>query len=774
MAAKQTAFVAYPGRDKSLASLLSEAVSRANAKPISTHYEPWAFNDVPGNPLISPIVDGIDESAFIVADITYLNLNVVYEIGYAIGRRKRAFLIRHGATEGDKDLARAAGIFDTLGYLEYADCEDLTRRLTSHIDPLPLQIEETLDRKAPVYVVEPTSRGDAETMMVSRVKKARYRYRSFNPNEDSRLSAVDAIRQVGTSSGVLVCLQPDSVSDNRTNNIRALFVAGLSHGIGKPTLILAPFGVSVPLDILDATKTFRHSDDIAEHIAALSLEITDYQQQVDPPPVKLATRLQSLRMGDPTAENEMTTLSSYYLPIDQYNRAIHGDVNLVVGRKGSGKTALFIQLRDRVRSDKRNIVVDLKPEGYQLVKLKEDILAYLSEGSRQHLVTAFWEYLLLLEVAYKLLEKDRNTYKHNHLITQLYLDLQETYRIQEFSAEGDFSERLASLSQRIVGEYQAKYGTAPLQRLTTEQVTQLLYLHDIRALRTRLSRYLEQKQAVWILFDNLDKGWSTHGVDDTDALVLRCLINAGRAIERDMRKDGRVFHCIVFVRNDVYEHLMRNSPDYGKEMRAVLDWTDRDLLREILRLRLVSGLDKAASTAQLEQLIPLICISHFGGHEVIDYMIDQSLMRPRNLLKIFIHSRGFASNFNHDRISEEDLEKGMAAYSQDLLLELDRELTDVFPGAENVLYQFLDASSELSRKDLSKLILEADVSEADSEKLIDFLIYYGVVGLRTVERDLYIYDVDYDSRKLAVRIDRAGESARFCVNPAFWPALSIR
>jgi hypothetical protein len=50
-------------------------------------------------------------------------------------------------------------------------------------------------------------------------------------------------------------------------------------------------------------------------------------------------------------------------------------------------------------------MVDLKPEGYQLIKLKEDLLSYLTEGSRQHLITAFWEYLLLLEVTYKVLEK---------------------------------------------------------------------------------------------------------------------------------------------------------------------------------------------------------------------------------------------------------------------------------------------------------------------------------------------------------------------------------
>jgi hypothetical protein len=53
------------------------------------------------------------------------------------------------------------------------------------------------------------------------------------------------------------------------------------------------------------------------------------------------------RGGDPTAENAMATLSGYYLQTDEYQRALQGGVNLAVGRKGSGKTAPFIQLRDK-------------------------------------------------------------------------------------------------------------------------------------------------------------------------------------------------------------------------------------------------------------------------------------------------------------------------------------------------------------------------------------------------------------------------------------------
>jgi hypothetical protein len=530
----------------------------------------------------------------------------------------------------------------------------------------------------------------------------------------------------------------------------------------------------VPLDVRDDVKYYRDEGDIADHIADLVLEVTDHLQQDAPPAIETGALLQSLRIGDPTAENEMATLSEYYLQTDEYQRALRGAVNLVVGRKGAGKTALFIQLRDKIRRDKRNVVVDLRPEGYQLIKLKEDILSYLSEGSRQHLITAFWEYLILLEVAYKVLEKDQYTYKNNHEIRELYLELQASYKVENFSVGGDFSERLMLLSQRIGEEYKTNYGTGSERKLTTEQVTELLYRHDLPKLRDLISEYLERKARVWILFDNLDKGWSTQGVDEIDATVLRCLIDAGRKIEREMRKADRSLHCIVFVRNDVYEHIMRRSADYGKEMRAALDWTEPDLLREMLRLRLISGLDNKAKNLDFDQTWPTFCVSHYHGEDTSGYLIERSLMRPRNLLKIFNHCRGFATNFRHQKIDEEDIEKGLRAYSNDLLVELDHELTDVFPLARDLLYHFLDADAVMSDAQLRALIKSAGVEEPNVRRIIEFLIYYGVLGLRTEEGDLYIHQVSYNPKMIEARAQRAGTKALYVIDPAFWPALNIK
>lgn len=92
MAKRDQVFVAYSSRDAGLSSGIIDAVRRTNALPLPVIFEPWVFNDIAGAPLISPILGKIEESPFVVADITYLNLNVIYEIGFAIRPWKASIL----------------------------------------------------------------------------------------------------------------------------------------------------------------------------------------------------------------------------------------------------------------------------------------------------------------------------------------------------------------------------------------------------------------------------------------------------------------------------------------------------------------------------------------------------------------------------------------------------------------------------------------------------------------------------------------------------------
>ena len=106
--------------------------------------------------------------------------------------------------------------------------------------------------------------------MTSRLKKARYKFRSFNPAEDVRLSAADAIRQVACSAGVLASLLDSGDAAANIHNTRALFVVGLADGMEKPSLTLVPKDYVAPLDVRDAVKHYTHPEDIQNHIGAFS------------------------------------------------------------------------------------------------------------------------------------------------------------------------------------------------------------------------------------------------------------------------------------------------------------------------------------------------------------------------------------------------------------------------------------------------------------------------------------------------------------------------
>ena len=769
-----SAFFAYPGGNREIVSAISNAVSllREQQKKIQIHT--WPENDISGRPLTDPIFENIQASDALVADVTFMNFNVVFEIGYAIGFGKSIRLVRNSNFKEDNELIDRIGIFDTLGYEAYSDQESLLSVLKKVSADKAIPLRSSLRQSTPVYLLMTPTQSQAMLAIASRIKKARLSFKSFIPQEEVRLSATKAIDDVANCLGAVVPLLSSSFADAPVHNIRAAFIAGLAAAMNKALLLLQPIDGPAPLDVRDMVTSYRDDRDIADSIADFALDITERLQADAPHALPEGNLLAKLSIGDPIAENEFQTLSTYYLRTDQFGRASRGEVNLVVGRKGAGKTALFSQIRDEKRSITQNIVVDLKPEGYQLTRLKEDVLDFLADGAKTHLITAFFEYVLYLEICYKVLEKDKERHTRDGRLYDPYQKLLAVYSSGE-AGEGDFSERLMALSKSLVEDFNQVFGNENAEdglRLTAAEVTELIHKHNIKEVREVLSQYLRFKDQIWILFDNLDKGWSSHGISRRDVLILRCLIDASKKIQRQMQSNDHDFHCIVFVRNDVYQLLVENSADYGKESRAVLDWTDPDLLRELLRRRLVrNNLNEQTS---FETVWSKICVSHYHGEETSQYLIERSLMRPRNLLKIFAHCRGFAVNLGRERISDDDIEKGLRAYSLDLITEADQELTDIIGHDTNLIYHFIHEGDRFDEEHLRRIIMGAGVTDNSADKIIEFLIYYGFLGIVDGKATVkYIFDVGFDMKLLKVIMDKKEDGSMYVLNPAFYPGLNV-
>lgn len=769
---KGSGFFAYASTPIEIGETIEKAVKEINNDSSSTvELETWRALDIPGHFISEKVLEGIDASDFIVADISVLNFNVTYEIGYAIGKKKRVLLTRNKSIrEGDLTI-REVGIFDTLGYKEYQNSRELSQFISLANQTNPLNINKKINIKSPVYLLEGQHKTDWASRIVSRIKKARYLFRSFDPNEQPRLSANDAIDQVAQSHGVVVPLLSSNAVTSEVHNMRGAFISGLADGMGRALCILQQGDDPVPLDYRDFVCATRHPTDINEHIADFAGKVAEaFQQETSVTPSGSDTFLQSIDLGSTSAENEMRTLESYYLKTDQFLKSLRGEANIIVGRKGSGKSAIFLQVRDRERNKKGNIVLDLKPDGYKLIKFKELILSFLEEGTFQHTIMAFWEYVLLLEICYKILEKDREQHKHDHTLYEPYRALADVYHADGYEAEGDFSERMGSLMEKISTEYRSQHGDETNVRLSASKLTEMLYCHDVRDLSKQVIDYMELKEVCWLLFDNLDKGWPTSGLKHEDLLIIRGLIDATKKIERQFGRSNISVNTIVFLRNDVYELLVKETSDRGKEASVLLDWTDPDLLRELVRLRIVSN--DVNGDNKFETLWPKLFVSHYKGEESSQYLIDRSLMRPRFLLNLINQCKSFAINLNHDRIIEEDIEKGLTAYSTDLLTDIGYEINDVENNVDDILYAFIGSKSALRKNEIFNALKGFGVDESFFEKIFELLLWYGFIGIMIKEEPKYIYNFNYSMKLMAGIIKNKGD-VEYLINPAFWPALMI-
>jgi hypothetical protein len=123
----QTGFIAYPSEPLIISDAIKDAVDLSSTSKL--RLIPWEKLPIVGLKVDDLIRERISECEVLLADITYSNFNVYYEIGYAIALEKPVIpLINTSVFEATK-RAQDLGIFDTTGWLTYDNSNDLLRKL---------------------------------------------------------------------------------------------------------------------------------------------------------------------------------------------------------------------------------------------------------------------------------------------------------------------------------------------------------------------------------------------------------------------------------------------------------------------------------------------------------------------------------------------------------------------------------------------------------------------------------------------------------------------
>ena len=183
-ALKSEALFLFPTRPEPVAATIESAVSHLSKIAGEREWKSWKDLDIAGQIIFCEICKAIRFARLVVADVTTLNFNVLFEIGFAFGLGVPVMPIRDTSnTRSNKDFEEL-GILDTLGYFDYRNSSQLSEGVLARVAAPPiLPAPLPLNSDQPLYVVKTGVESNGMIKLMSLVKKSRLKFRTCIPKK---------------------------------------------------------------------------------------------------------------------------------------------------------------------------------------------------------------------------------------------------------------------------------------------------------------------------------------------------------------------------------------------------------------------------------------------------------------------------------------------------------------------------------------------------------------------------------------------------------------
>lgn len=718
---RKTIFFAYQGRGKGLSDDNVDSIKKA-IESYNTYqgtYLAVSWENYRGSSAISKdVMTAIDSCEAFVCDLTYYNHNVLFELGYAIARNKKILILLNEAVEAPYGLGNASQIYKNfllkdIRYTPIVNFNCIRKALQNHDFKKDLisqfvNVEGMVRNSNDIFYIQSKIPNQASLELSQHIlgfKDSRgLSLISDDTSEVKYRTLTWYFQSILKSKVALIHLLGEQISNSFLENATNSFYAGVAAGNDCSLLLVAPAKYKAPLDYHDILIQYPDADELC--LTTLDWLETHFKplpkKEVDHSELEHELSLIKLGIGCEAAENEKMDLLKYFTPTASYYSALKQEKSILVGRKGSGKTAIYIKLATDLPHEAANYVISLQPESEELL---DDVnLGQLYSGSRSSFFAAVWKLVIFSKLAQSVFDKLQVKSMTNEL------SFHEKCLSEFVEANKDFI-RLNFFG--VVKEISYKFNN----KLTVDDpdVLQLLfksYLSPlIKCLRDYFLSIKEKYYSLVILADNLDKTWDAKNDLSLQTDMILTLIDIENKIKNEL-KIGSASNIslknIIFLRQDIYDYVRSRSiePDKLTTMAHVIDWENYSaLLREMLENRFVHilNIDKTA----VEEKAWKAFFSFKGKKHPYDLISEIITKRPRDL--IYFVGRLFESAINkdHKKVNDEDLQYAILSYTEFLNNNLIAETRAEFPDIAEVLSQLQGYNGEMIEYSKLDKILDA-------------------------------------------------------------------
>lgn len=800
-----TAFFAYPSGNSAQEEIIDRTVRNVN-HDTKLSLQTWRRLRGNSSRIITEILEEIARRDILIGDITGLNPNVLFELGFAFALRKSILLCiqGHSSTDKDRDL-KELEMLSSLRITSFQNSEDLANSIRSrylsglHQEPDISRYGVNLDAQPSPHTglfLKGITRHDIGQSALKAFKGQFSQTLVDDWSEDGSQPLTWYIRSLVQSSGVAALFVDPKWDRSREINGRFSFVCGMACALQKQVLMLGLPGFSRPFDYKEIMKmptspesaqhlirdAFEHKTIGTPTIHALRPERKTPTAQAMAPTEDLSNSplqgpyltkgdrelvLLSINLGDTIAENEEQELQEYFVETGQFARAANAKQAVVVGSKGTGKTAMFFRLRDRLAANKRNLVCDIKPADYMIEAFLSAMRkASGSVGVVSHITDSAWKLILYAQLL-------RTLHEEFSLLPVQSNAREEGQELDRFVEEN---------SDLILAPFERQLEVAASwlseAQYDTTNFSSVIHSRFINHARRVLIPLLSGRDRIVILLDNLDKAWRVDADLKLQSQMVFSLLGINRRLKSDFGEDSDI-RFIIFLRRNIYEYVFQKGarePDKLISDTIELVWDDKETL-----LRLIEERFKTTSQRTLNwegNPWETFFAQSVGGVPVKDWIFSNVLPRPRDLIHFLRKSVEVAINRDHERILPEDLEEALKSHSAFAMSQILAEYKAEEPWIGPVLSSMMGGSTIVSFEYLMDWLSRIPIvsKHCDSPRdVIAKLVEIRFMGVLTEDSIVRHASTVEEGVLLAEKVKNhpTAEPLHFAIHPAFHIHLGL-
>ena len=360
---------------------------------------------------------------------------------------------------------------------------------------------------------------------------------------------------------------------------------------------------------------------------------------------------------------------------------------LVVGRKGSGKTAIFKNLLQKSGHDYFCFGHTFSDYPWH----HHDLQARVGIPDVDKF-THSWKYLILLTASKIVLNFDQSLpfdQESMNLMVRIERFVVDTYGTRDPDVTQLFTpSKTLKLKPHFELDWKIlKAGISP------ESVPMGELPVIIQELNSNLLKYvlrcLNSENEYFICFDQLDLGFDPSSGDYKNRLIG--LLLAARDINVAARQSGKKLFVAIFLRDDIYDTLhFEDKNKLTENFLSLIEWdtprTDKTL-RGLMekRFRVVLG-DSPTWADVFDET------KEMPGHQTkYQHILDRTYLRPRDIIKFTnsvlrqYQSRKAKDSAAGDKFDNIDLNNARTEYSNYLMNELDDEIHKHLPYYQDLI-----------------------------------------------------------------------------------------